>query len=185
MHARSLAIAALALFSRSQGCTHTDPMNADPVDRAQPAAPAGSVAPAATPQSLYRVPTDGLPAMGDAHALVTVVAFTDYECTYCRRAEASIAALRREFPADVRVAVSELPLPMHDRAKPAALAALAAAPQGAYESMRARMFAGPLDDASIRTTAQSLGLDMARFDADHRVAGAQPLTTFEKAIAKR
>jgi protein-disulfide isomerase len=115
---------------------------------------------------LYHVDIDGLPTRGDPSALVTIVAFTDYQCPYCGRADASLAQVRAELGPSVRLAFAELPLPSHDRARPAALAALAAAQQGAYETMRTRLFASPLDDAALRAAAADLGLDMARFDAD-------------------
>src|SRR6202034_3820597 len=105
----------------------------------------------------YRVPVDGLPDIGDPRALVTIVAFTDYQCPYCRRAEATLIQLRESYGGQVRIVVAEKPLPMHDRARPAALAALAASNQGAYYLMRARLYAGPLDDGAITKAASDIG----------------------------
>ena len=54
------------------------------------AASAPSAEPARAPADVgpaVRVPIDGLPMLGSASALVTVVAFTDYECPYCAKAE--------------------------------------------------------------------------------------------------
>jgi protein-disulfide isomerase len=146
-----------------------DPGSAPGLPEVAPArvAPAGAPAPAPAQQSVvYRVPVDGLPAIGDANALVTVVAFTDYQCPYCQRAEGTISQLQARYPGVLRVVVAERPLPMHPRARPAALAALAAAEQDDLEGMRARLFAGPLDDASIEQAAKDEGLRISRFDAD-------------------
>jgi len=73
---------------------------------------------------------------------------------------------------------------MHDRARPAAIAALAAAAQGAFEAMHARLFAGPLDDASIVSAAKEIGLDVDRFNADQAGVAATSLVQAE-ALADR
>jgi protein-disulfide isomerase len=146
--------------------------SSSPAVAADPGRPAGAVA---AGEKVYRVPVDGLPAVGDPRALVTIVAFTDYQCPYCSRAEATLAQLRQSYGNDVRLVVAEAPLPMHEHARPAALAALAANEQGAFEAMRAKLFAGPLDDASITRAASDLGLDLHRFDLDRTGAAAAAL----------
>jgi protein-disulfide isomerase len=165
---------ALALLG-SQACSHAagDPLPSPaPSPGVVPAVerPAGVVV-----DKTYRVPVDGLPSIGDADALVTIVAFTDYQCPYCKRAEDTVAQLRQSYGSEVRLVVAEAPLPMHERARPAALAALAAAEQGSFEPMRARLFAGPLDDAAIARAAGELGLDTSRFETDRTAAAVAGL----------
>ncbi len=175
----AIAIVAAIAFT-SVGCSHavTDPSPA-------PAPPSVAEVPAGIPAAkTYRVPVDGLPAMGDPRALVTIVAFTDYQCPYCRRAEATLTQLRESYGSQVRVVVAEKPLPMHDRARPAASAALAASNQGAYDLMRGRLFAGPLDEAAIARAVSDLGLDARRFDADRAGMAAEGLARSE-ALAER
>jgi protein-disulfide isomerase len=130
-------------------------------------APAG-VAPQTAPAApIYRVPLDeDLPSIGDPRALVTVAAFFDYECPYTRRVQQTIERLLSTYPRDLRVVVVEHPLPMHTHARPAALAALAAADQGQFEAMHARLLTDALDDGAIETAAAQVGLDVGRFDAD-------------------
>src|SRR5580704_8263103 len=82
-------------------------------------------APSSQASAIYPVPIDGLPVMGASDALVTIVELTDYDCPFCARAEHTIHALREKYGRDIRVAVAEHPLPMHPRARDAALAALA------------------------------------------------------------
>jgi len=157
------------------GCSHAagDPSPApSPAVAPDPERPAG-VGVAA--EKIYRVPVDGLPAIGDVRAPVTIVAFTDYQCPYCSRAEATLTQLRQAYGSDVRLVVAEAPLPMHERARPAALAALAASEQGAFDLMRAKLFAGPLDDAAIDRAASDLGLDMRRFEIDRTGEAAAAL----------
>lgn len=166
-----IPVAGLALVLL--GCSHAV---GDPLPSPSPAPvpaverPAGVVV-----DRTYRVPVDGLPSIGDADALVTIVAFTDYQCPYCSRAEATLAQLRQSYGRDVRLVVAEAPLPMHERARPAALAALAAAEQGAFEPMRARLFAGPLDDAAIARAAGELGLDVNLFEVDRTTVAVAAL----------
>ena len=87
-----------------------------------------------------RVPVTGLPAFGNAGALVTIVAFTDYECPYCLKADKRIETLRAEYGDRLRLVIGSHPLPMHDHAAPAARAFLAAVEQGKGEEMHAKLF---------------------------------------------
>jgi protein-disulfide isomerase len=163
---RHAIVIAVGLAFTSSGCSHAT-ATSDPVPAPSAVLAATAGAPAAAPaDAIYRVPTDGLPSSGDANAPVTIVAFTDYQCPFCRRAEATIAQLRESYGNQVRVVVAEKPLPMHDRARPAAIAALAASAQGSFDAMHARLYSGELDDASIVAAAKDIGLDVDRFNAD-------------------
>jgi protein-disulfide isomerase len=133
---------------------------------------------------IYRIPIDGLPALGDPDSLVTLVAFTDYECPFCRRAEATVRQLRARYGGALRVVVAERPLAMHAHARSAALAALAAAEQGKFEGMRARLFSGALDEPAIEQAAKDEELASARFVADRQGAAADGLARSE-ALAER
>jgi len=173
----------IALAFTSSGCSHATATSDAPA--APPAVATANAAPAAAPaEATYRVPVDGLPSIGDPHAPVTIVAFTDYQCPFCRRVEATIAQLQESYGDQVRLVVAERPLPMHDRARPAAIAALAASAQGSFDTMRARLYAGPLDDDAIASTAKDIGLDMDRFNADRSDAAATALARSE-ALADR
>lgn len=156
-----------------------DPTDSLPSTDPQPQAPApqqlGQPPPAPKPKltkdetaaPAVRVPIDGLPAFGSSKALVTVVAFTDYQCPYCSKADERIAQLRQEYgPDKVRFVVGSHPLSMHDRAAPAARAFLAAVEQGKGEAMHLRLFARQeeLDEANLQAAARDLGLDLAQFD---------------------
>src|SRR5688572_4245707 len=59
--------------------------------------------------TVYRIPVDGLPAVGKRDALVTAVVFGDYECPFCRRLEASLAELRARQDGDLRVVYASRP----------------------------------------------------------------------------
>lgn len=148
--------------------------------------PSPSPAPARVPSDVpaaVRVPIDGLPVFGDARALVTIVAFTDYECPYCAKADKTVATLRAELGDDVRVVLASRPLPMHERAAPAARAFLAAAEQGRAEAMHARLFAdrGALDDAGLSASAKAIGLDVRAFESAR--TGASTEAALQRSLA--
>ncbi|MDB4937968.1 MAG: oxidoreductase family protein [Labilithrix sp.] len=130
-----------------------------------------------------RVPIDGLPAFGSAGALVTIVAFTDYECPYCAKADKTIATLRAELGDDIRVVMASRPLAMHERAAPAARAFLAAAEQGKAEAMHVRLFSdrGALDDVGLVASAAAIGLDVRAFEAAR--AGSSTASALARALA--
>ncbi len=134
-----------------------------------PIAAAPAPQPGATPSeapSAVRVPIDGMAVFGSARALVTIVAFADYECPYCAKADKTLLTLRAELGDDVRIALATRPLPLHEHATAAARALLAAAEQGKAEAMHARLFADPaaLDDTGLVASARAIGLDLRAFD---------------------
>jgi protein-disulfide isomerase len=171
MKNRSSLLASIALSLAVNGCSHpVTNAGLDPsgTPSSGPSARATAAPAPPTPKDLYRIPLDGLPSIGNSNALVTIVAFTDYQCPFCQRTEDTLTRLRTTYGDDVRIVVAERPLPMHDRARPAAIAALAAVPQGKYAEMRTRLFGqtGELDEASIAGAAKAAGLDIARWEAD-------------------
>src|SRR3954462_11833503 len=120
------------------------------------------------PESLGSAP---LPPVGPADPgrgpqdAPLVAVYGGYECPYC-------AALDRDLARrPVRVAFRHFPVTSaHPRARAAACAAEAAAAQGAFWAMHDSLFAdqGRLEDPHLWGRAESLGLDLARFDADRR-----------------
>lgn len=166
-------------------------------DSPKPVAAETAPKPAAAPRSkddvgapAVRVPIDGLPSFGDAAAPVTIVAFTDYECPYCAKADKRLDALRAEYGDKVRLVVASHPLPIHERAPAAARAFLAAVEQGKGAAMHTALFArqtsldGRLDDAGLRDVASAVGLDVAAFerarhapDVDAALKRAEDLAT--------
>jgi protein-disulfide isomerase len=81
--------------------------------------------------------------------------------------EPTIDKIMEEYKGKVRVAWRNKPLPFHDKAKPAAIAALAADQQGKFWQMHDIMFKNQqnLDAASLEKYAKEIGLDMAKFKA--------------------
>jgi protein-disulfide isomerase len=114
------------------------------------------------------VALDGAPARGPAYAPVTIALFSDFECPYCVKAEATLRALEAAYPRQVRIAFRHRPLPMHEHARLAAKASLAAEAQGRFWEYHDLLVAhrDALDRASLEGCARTAGLDLARFGRD-------------------
>lgn len=135
----------------------------------KPAAPVpqASVDPAVVREDSHRLTT---PAAEKAQ----LVEFLDFECEACRAAEPLVNQLKKDYGDRITFVHRYFPLPGHLNSGTAALAVEAAARQGQYEAMVAKLFetqpewGGKQDSqgALIRTYAEGLGLDMAKFDQD-------------------
>lgn len=98
--------------------------------------------------------------LGNPRGRRVLVEFTDYNCTYCRRSVADVAALVATDP-ELKVVVRELPILAPSSAAAAKLA-LAAAAQGKFARFHEAMFAAGHPDArTMEAAARSAGLDPA------------------------
>jgi protein-disulfide isomerase len=106
------------------------------------------------------------PSKGPENAPVTIVAFSDYECPYCVRADATVKEVLAAYPGKIRFVHRDYPLPMHQKAPKAAEAAHCAGDQGKYWDMHDRLFANPakLEVADLKAHAREIGIDASRFD---------------------
>ena len=110
-----------------------------------------------------------------------LVEFLDFECEGCAAAYPVVEELRADYADTVTFVHRYFPLPGHPNSMTAAVAAEAAAQQGAYEPMYHKLFetqdqwGHSAQDQSpmFRDYAQELGLDLAAYDA----AVADPATT--------
>ena len=73
-----------------------------------------------------------------------------------------------KYPNDVKLVIKNFPLPMHDYARKAAIAALAAGKQGKFWEVHEKLFANQndLSDAKVEAIAGEIGLDMEQFKKD-------------------
>jgi protein-disulfide isomerase len=119
------------------------------------------------PPELPRVEVAAVgPTLGAADAPVTIVAFSDYECPFCRRAEPAVKSVLEAYGDKVRLVYREYPLPNHRFAQKASEAALCAHDQGKYWQMQEKLFANQdeLGVGSLKDYARAVGLDATRFD---------------------
>ncbi|MBE4753560.1 thioredoxin domain-containing protein [Corallococcus sp. ZKHCc1 1396] len=161
----------------------------------KPATPGNSptVAQAAKPgarqvdPTVFKVPIDGAPVKGSVNALVTIVEFSDYECPFCSRAHNTVVQLQKDYGSKLRVVMRQNPLSFHARAKPAALAALAAGEQGKYWEMHDKLFANQkkLDEESLEKYARDIGLDVAKWKEDMTASRLSDVIAKEQALASQ
>jgi protein-disulfide isomerase len=137
--------------------------------------------------TVFKVPIDGAPVKGSPEALITLVEFSDYECPFCSRAHVTVQKLQEQYGNKLRVVMKQNPLSFHPRAKPAALAAMAAGEQGKYWEYHDKLFANQkqLDDASLEKYAQELGLDINKWKADLASPKFQDTIQQDQALASQ
>ncbi len=114
-----------------------------------------------------KIDITGAPVRGAENAPVTLVLFSDFECPWCGKLEPTLAELLAKNPDKLRIVFKHLPLPMHQQAEPAALAAIAAQKQGKFWEMHDALFQTTnWTPTVIDEIAQRVGLNMEQYKAD-------------------
>ena len=131
----------------------------------QPAVPAKV---AKADADTFKIPIGESHTKGFDDALVTIVVWSEFECPHCAKVDSIVEKIRSSWGSDVRIAFKHCPLSHHPRAKPAAIAAEAAAEQGKFWEMHDKLFANQSDlsDANFVVWAREIGLDEKRFQRD-------------------
>ncbi len=107
--------------------------------------------------------------VGHPDAPLTLVEYADFECPFCSRATGSIDEVRAHFGDRLRYVWRHLPLErVHPHSADAARASEAAALQGRFFEMGARMFEmqDHLEWEHIYRYADGVGCDIRKFDED-------------------
>ena len=79
---------------------------------------------------------------GDQNAPITIVEFADYQCPYCKQAEATVAQVLKKYAGRVNVAFRDFPLTsIHPYAEKASEAARCAAQEGKFWEFHDALFA--------------------------------------------
>ncbi len=150
----------------------------------------GKITPGGAPQQVAQAPSAPLPSpdapqpslpskpvkevsasdhvRGAKNAKVTLIAYSDYECPFCKRHEPSIAQALKDFPNDVRVVYRQYPLTsIHQNAQKAAEASECAAKlagNDGFWKMHDKLFAAAtLSVDALVSTAKEIGLKEADF----------------------
>jgi protein-disulfide isomerase len=106
------------------------------------------------------------PAKGPKDAPVTILEFTDFQCPYCKNSQATLKQVEEAYKGKVKLVERQYPLPFHNRAKPAARAALCSKEQGKFWDMHDKLFPSTsLEDADFKRFAKEIGLNEKKFDA--------------------
>jgi protein-disulfide isomerase len=115
------------------------------------------------------VSTDDDPARGPVNAPVTVVMFSDFQCSACAAVHPILKHVLAGYPDKIRFVVRDFPLEsIHDNAFRAAKAAAAANAQGKFFEYTELLYTrqDALDAASLRKYGVELGLNAKQFDID-------------------
>jgi protein-disulfide isomerase len=166
MHLTGIVLAAAVLAA---GCKKETP--------AQPQAVSGQ------PGQVEAGPA-GTPATA-TDAKIEIIEFSDFECPFCSRVNPTLDRLKSELKGDMKISFMHQPLPFHQNAKPAAIAAEAARRQGKFQEMHDKLFANQkaLTAADLEKYAGEIGLDMAKYKADIADATLAKLVDRHQAIA--
>lgn len=113
------------------------------------------------------VSTANASVVGSPSAPIHIVVFTDFECPYCLEMEQTLSRIRGRYGDRVALFYLNFPLPTHENARPAAIAALCAGAQGRYAAYHDLLFSHQQDlaRADYAGWAESAGLDRKAFEA--------------------
>ena len=116
----------------------------------------------------YRVDLQKAPRLGKAGAPIEIVAFSDFQCIFSRRAAKELKRIHITKPNRVKIFYKHFPLARHKQAFNAARAAEAAALQGKFWEMHDLLFAhaNDLKNELYPELAARIGLDVPRFEND-------------------
>lgn len=106
-------------------------------------APPNKTTPRPSPALTSPLLLKGEPALGEINAPITIVEFSDFECSYCRRFHEQVFPKLKSDYIDtglVRFIHKDLPLPFHPNALPAAAAARCAGEQNRYWDLYSALF---------------------------------------------
>jgi protein-disulfide isomerase len=117
---------------------------------------------------IVEVSAEDAPVKGPVDAPITIVEFSDFQCSYCRRVLHVLDQLLERYPDKVKLAFRDFPIVnIHPHAQKAAEAAHCAAEQGKFWEFHDLLFE---KQEAIATTnfadhAKALGLEITTFQA--------------------
>lgn len=119
-----------------------------------------------TPEDLKNLTREGRPTLGPADAKLTVVAFLDYGCPYCRRAAGPFRETMVKYKDRVRFVIRDFPVEeLHPNAFQAALAARCSFAQGKGWAFHDILYSqtGELVPADFMRFATQAGVDVEKY----------------------
>ncbi len=103
---------------------------------------------------------------GNPNAPVTIVEFSDFQCPYCRKAQATLKDLLAKYGDRVKLAYRDFPMrTLHPQAQAAAEASRCAGAQGKFWEYYDALFDDhvSLDEVGLEAIAQRIGMDQSAF----------------------
>ncbi|MCF6194583.1 MAG: DsbA family protein [Kangiellaceae bacterium] len=117
----------------------------------------------------FEIPIGDSPVLGDANAPITLIEYSDFQCPFCARAEATVKQLIKDYPGKIKLVYKNFPLSNHDDAFIAAEAGFCAQEQSEakFWQLHDIMFDDRkgLNLEGLVSKAKSIGLDLAKFES--------------------
>ena len=121
------------------------------------------------PDRIHEIAFGSSPTKGPKDAPVTIVGFSDFQCPFSKSAVGLVDQILAAYPEEVRFVAKQFPLSLlHNDARNAARAALAARRQGKFWEMYDLLFGHQqaLDYESLKAYAGTAGMDVVQFEKD-------------------
>ena len=131
------------------------------------------------------------PVKGPDNAKITMFEFSDFQCPYCGRSQATINQIYNKYKGNIRLVFKHLPLSIHAKAKPAARAAMAAGEQGKFWEYKLKLMAnmqnwgGGNEKALFTQYARELKLDIKKFEEDQKKESFGKIIADDMAVAQK
>jgi protein-disulfide isomerase len=112
------------------------------------------------------VSAEGAPFKGPADAPITIVEFSDFQCSYCKRVVNVLEQVLERYPDQVKLAFRDFPIAnIHPHAEKAAEAAHCAAEQGKFWEFHDLLFEkqDTIPTTNFAEHAKALGLEVTTF----------------------
>lgn len=100
-----------------------------------------------------------------ADAPIKIVAFSDYECPFCKKAELVVDQVMKAYEGKIRYVHRDYPLPFHKAARPAAEAARCAGEQDKFWEAHDALFKAQITETNVVDTVVAAGADKAKLEA--------------------
>jgi protein-disulfide isomerase len=128
------------------------------------------------------------PVKGSPQNNIVLVEFSDFQCPFCAKAHETVNQFMAKHQGEVTLTYKHLPLSqIHPQALPAAQAAWAAGQQGKFWDYYDALFQQQeqLGEPLYGTIAQSLNLDLEKFNSDRQSETAQSAIEEDLMLARQ
>ncbi len=114
----------------------------------------------------YSIDIAGSPVRGPKEAPVVLVEFSDFQCPYCAGLQSTLDQVLKAFPKEVKLVFKQFPLNIHQYARQAAAASMAANAQGRFWPLHDKMFQNfsAINEENIKKWTREIGLNQAEFE---------------------
>jgi len=115
---------------------------------------------------IYTIDVADSPFRGPKDARIEIVEFSDFQCPFCRELQPVLDQVLKAFPKDVKLVYKQFPLNIHQYARQAAVASMAAHAQGKFWLLHDKLFqnSSAITDENIKRWARDVGLNMTEFE---------------------